>query len=203
MSVLCSLLLVAMAVVDLHGAEYALLLAVFPLMFAAPSAAVLLRQAARGDEVFELYEGGLAHTVGGVRRSWTWDQVRAIDVSERGPGSLTGSDVDCAIRFDDGELVRFTGLTQDCREIIGALGVHRADAASEPARQPNQRRAVTVLSLITLACAGTATWAITSTAGSTDGEANFGFAMLAVVCAVTGFFSGLFLLMTVRHGGRL
>src|SRR5689334_4353671 len=103
-------LLALMIVIDLGGAQYGLVFAAFPFLLAAPASVVLLRKA-RKPEVIELYEGGLAHILAGVRRQWSWEQVRAVDVAERGTYSYTGSDIDCTIRFDDGALLHFTGLT--------------------------------------------------------------------------------------------
>ena len=195
-----ALLLVLMFVIDLDGAQYALIFAAFPLLIAGPAAVVLLRKA-RAPEVIELYDGGIAHVLGGTRRSWTWEQVRAIDVVERGEYSYTGSDLDCTIRFDDGQLLHFSGLTQDSRVIVGALGTHCAAAAREPVRKAYKARAVAVLGGITLAGGGVATWAFFTAADTPDGGDQFGLAILAVACVVPAVIS-LILLISVLVTGR-
>ncbi|NGY64870.1 hypothetical protein G7043_38745 [Lentzea sp. NEAU-D13] len=195
-----ALLLVLMFVIDLGGAQYALIFAAFPLLLAAPASAVLLRKA-RVPEVIELYDGGIAHVLGGTRRSWTWEQVRAIDVAERGEHSYTGSDLDCAIRFDDGQLLHFSGLTQDSRVIVGALGRHCAAAAREPVRKAYKARAVAILGGITLVGGGVATWAFFTVPHTADGGDQFGLAMLAVACVVPAVIS-LILLISVLVTGR-
>ncbi|WP_086661649.1 hypothetical protein [Lentzea kentuckyensis] len=195
-----ALLLTLMFVVDLGGAQYALVFAAFPLLLAGPAAVVLLRKA-RTPEVIELYDGGIAHVLGGTRRSWTWEQVRAIDVAERGEYSYTGSDLDCTIRFDDGRLLHFSGLTQDSRVIVGALGTHCAAAAREPVRTKYKGRAAAVLGSITLVGGGVAAWAITAVPHTGEGGDQFGLAMLAVACVVPAVIS-LILLISVLVTGR-
>ncbi|GGU13810.1 hypothetical protein [Lentzea flava] len=195
-----ALLLALMFVIDLGGAQYALVFAAFPLLIAGPAAVVLLRKAGK-PEVIELYEDGLAHEFGGVRREWTWDQVTAVDVAERGTYSYTGSDIDCTIRFDDGALLHFTGLTQDSRVIVAALGTHCAAAAREPVRKQVKGRAVAVLGSITLVGGGVAAWAMSAVPGTPDGGDQFGLAMLAVACVVPAVIS-LILLIAVLVTGR-
>lgn len=197
-----ALLLVLMLVVDLGGAEYALVLAAFPLLFAAPAAVVLLRKARR-PELIELYEGGLAHVLAGTRRAWTWEQVKAIDVTERGAYSYTGSDIDCTIRFDDGALLYFSGLTENSRVVVGALGTHCAAAAREPIRKRHKARAVVVLGSVTLVGGGVAAWAFSTSARTVDpdGSTHIGLAMLAVACVVPAVIS-LILLVSVLVTGR-
>lgn len=195
-----ALLLVLMFVIDLGGAQYALVFAAFPLLLAGPAAVVLLRKA-RAPEVIELYDGGIAHVLGGTRRSWTWEQVRAIDVAERGEYSYTGSDLDCTIRFDDGQLLHFSGLTQDSRVIVGALGTHCAAAAREPVRRKYKARAVAVLGGITLVGGGVAAWALSTVPDTADGGDQFGLAMLGVACVVPAVIS-LILLVSVLVTGR-
>ncbi|MGW6928656.1 hypothetical protein ACWGE0_01250 [Lentzea sp. NPDC054927] len=195
-----ALLLVLMFVIDLGGAQYALIFAAFPFLLAAPASVVLLRKA-RTPELIELYDDGIAHVLGGVRRSWTWDQVRAIDVAERGEHSYTGSDLDCTIRFADGNLLHFNGLTENSREIIGALGTHCLDAANEPVRKKHKARAATILGSITLVGGGVATWAFFTVPSTPDGGDQFGLAMLAVACVVPAVIS-LILLISVLVTGR-
>lgn len=195
-----ALLLVLMFVIDLGGAQYALIFAAFPLLIAGPAAVVLLRKA-RTPELIELYDGGIAHVLGGTRRSWTWEQVRAIDVAERGEYSYTGSDIDCTVRFDDGQLLHFSGLTQDSRVIVGALGTHCAAAAREPVRKAHKARAAAILGGITLVGGGVATWAFFTVPHTPDGGDQFGLAMLAVACVVPAVIS-LILLISVLVTGR-
>ncbi|GAB2837635.1 hypothetical protein [Lentzea nigeriaca] len=195
-----ALLLVLMFVIDLDGAQYALIFAAFPLLIAGPAAVVLLRKAGK-PEVIEVYESGLAHEFGGVRRAWTWDQVKAVDVAERGTYSYTGSDIDCTIRFADGALLHFTGLTQDSRVIVAALGTHCAAAAREPIRKHVKGRAAAVLGPITLVGGGITAWAISTIPGTPDGGDQFGLAMLAVACVVPAVIS-LILLISVLVTGR-
>lgn len=200
-TLVCSLLLVLMFLIDLGGAEYALLVAALPLLVAAPAATVLLRKA-RTPELIELYEGGIAHVLGGVRRAWTWQQVRAIDVTERGPGSYTGSDIDCTIRFDDGALVHFTGLTENSRVILGALGTHCAAAAREPVRKQVKGRAEAVLGAIVLAGGGVATWAVLTGMDTIDpdGSTHIRLAFIALVCAVPAFIAAILLVAVLATG---
>ena len=195
-----ALLLVLMFVIDLGGAQYALIFAAFPFLIAAPASVVLLRKA-RKPEVIELYEGGLAHVVGSLRREWTWDQVKAIDVAERGTYSYTGSDIDCTIRFDDRNLLHFSGLTENSREIVAALGTHCAAAAREPVRKAHKARAAAILGSITLVGGGVATWAVLTTPSIAEGGDQFGLAMLAVACVVPALIS-LILLISVLLTGR-
>jgi hypothetical protein len=195
-----ALLLALMFVIDLDGAQYALIFAAFPLLLAGPASVVLLRKA-RTPELIELYDGGIAHVLGGTRRSWTWQQVRAIDVAERGEYSYTGSDIDCTIRFDDGRLLHFSGLTQDSRVIVAALGTHCAAAAREPVRKKHKARAAAVLGGITLVGGGVATWAFSAVPGTAEGGDQFGLAILAVACVVPAVIS-LILLISVLVTGR-
>jgi hypothetical protein len=102
-----------------------------------PAAVVLLRGSGR-PELIELYEHGLAHHCGGVRREWTWDQVEAVDTAERGASSCTGSDLGCTIRFADGALLHFTGLTENSTTIVAALAAHCPAAARVPVRKPTR-----------------------------------------------------------------
>jgi hypothetical protein len=186
-------LLALMFVIDLGGAQYGL-------VFAASAAVVLLRKAGR-PEVIELHDDGIAHVFGGVRRSWAWDEVTAIDVAERGQYSYTGSDVDCTVRFADGNLLHFTGLTENSRAIIAALGTHCVDATREPVRKKHKARAAAILGGITLVGGGVATWAVLTVPETAEGGDQFGLAMLAVACAVPAVIS-LILLISVLVTGR-
>jgi hypothetical protein len=199
-----ALLLAAMFVIDLGGAQYALVVAVFPLLIAGPAAVVLLRRSG-GPELIELYEHGLAHHYGGVRREWTWDQVEAVDVAERGatsyPTSYTGSDPGCTIRFADGALLHFTGLTENSRTIVAALAAHCPAAARVPVRRAHKARAAAVLGGVTLAGGGVAAWAMLTVSHTPGGGDQSGPAMLAVACVVPAVIS-LILLIAVLVTGR-
>jgi hypothetical protein len=195
-----ALLLALMFVIDLGGAQYALIFAAFPLLLAAPASVVLLRKA-RTPEVIELHDDGIAHVLGGLRRSWTWDQVRAIDVAERDKYSYTGSDLDCTVRFADGRMLHFGGLTEDSRAIVSALRTHCLDATREPVRKKYKGRAAAILGSITLVGGGVATWAFFTVPGTPDGGDQFGLAMLAVACVVPAVIS-LILLIAVLVTGR-
>ncbi|MFJ8962174.1 hypothetical protein ACIRG5_22570 [Lentzea sp. NPDC102401] len=193
-------LLALMFMIDLGGAQYGLIFAAFPFVIAAPASVVLLRKAGK-PEVIELYEDGIAHVFGGVRRSWAWDEVKAIDVAERGEYSYTGSDVDCTVRFADGNLLHFSGLTENSRAIIAALGTHCKDATNEPVRKKYKGRAAAILGSITLVGGGVATWAVLTVPQTAEGGDQFGLAMLAVACAVPAVIS-LILLISVLVTGR-
>ncbi|SFR27733.1 hypothetical protein SAMN04488564_111201 [Lentzea waywayandensis] len=193
-------LLTLMFVIDLGGAQYGLIFAAFPFLITAPASVVLLRKARR-PEVIELHEDGIAHVLGGVRRSWAWDEVRAIDVAERGEYSYTGSDVDCTVRFADGTLLHFNGLTENSRAIIGALGTHCLDATREPVHKKHKARAAAILGTITLVGGGVATWAVLTVPTTAEGGDQFGLAMLAVACTVPAVIS-LILLISVLVTGR-
>ncbi|MGW4211036.1 hypothetical protein ACWEIJ_23805 [Lentzea sp. NPDC004789] len=195
-----AVLLAAMFVIDLRGAQYTLVFAVFPLLIAGPAAVVLLRGSGR-PELIELYQDGLAHHFGGVRREWTWDQVAAVDVTERGVSSYTGSDLGCTIRFSDGALLHFTGLTENGRAIVAALARYCPAAARVPVRKAHKARAAAVLGGVTLAGGGVATWAMLTVARTPGGGDQFGLAMLAVACVVPAVIS-LILLIAVLVTGR-
>lgn len=198
-ALISSLLLVLMFLVDLDGGQYALLFAAYPLLISVPAAVVLLRP--RVPETFELHEGGLAHIRAGHRRAWTWAQVRAIDVLQSGPVSRRGAGLDCTIRFDDGEVVRFDGFTENAGEIAAALGEHCAAAARERVRPQRLGRTVAVLGGVTVVGAGVATWAMLRIPQVADGGDQFGLAMLAVACVVPALIS-LILLISVLVTGR-
>src|SRR5689334_5768354 len=110
-----------------------------------------------------IYEHGLAHHFGGVRREWTWDQVEAVDVANLG----------CTIRFSDGALLHFTGQTENSRTIVAALDTHCPAAASVPVRKTQKARAAAVLGGITLAGGGVATWATLTVSHTPDGGDQF------------------------------
>ncbi|WP_156213825.1 hypothetical protein [Lentzea aerocolonigenes] len=190
-SLICSLLVVAAFVLDFDGAELALLAFAFPLLISVPAAVVMLRNS-RIQEAFELHEGGLAQVRNGVRRAWEWDQVRAIDLTPR------GTDLICAVRFDDDEVVGFSASdTDDGLAITDALGEHCADALRRPAR--TQRR-IGAMAAITLAGAGgaaAAIWAALQTVAD-DGGTHFGLAMVAVTGFVTAVITGVALIAVLR-----
>jgi hypothetical protein len=198
-ALISSLLLVMMFLVDLDGAQYALLFAGYPLLISAPAAILLLRP--RAPETFELHEGGLAHLRGGQRRAWAWEQVRAITVLQNGPVSRSGAGIHCAIRFDDGEVVRFDGLTENAGEIAAALGDNCAEAAREDVNPRWRLRAVAVLGSVTVIGAGVATWAALRVPQTAQGGDQFGLAMLAVACVAPAVIS-LILLISVLVTGR-
>lgn len=104
-------------------------------------------------EVIELHEDGIAHVLGGVRRSWTWDQVQALDVAE-------SPEADCTIRFTDGQLLHISGLTDTSRAIVAALTTRCLDARREPVRRKHKRRGAAVLGGAALVCGGVAAWAV-------------------------------------------
>lgn len=186
-SLVCSLLVVLAFVLDGDGAELALLAFVFPLLVSVPAAVVMLRNA-RIQETFELSEGGLSRVRDGVRQGWTWGQVRAIDLVER------GTDLVCVVRFDDDELVRFSGLdTGDSLAIHDALGEHCVDALRRPARRERRTPAAGAMAGITLAGAGgagAALWAFFQT-GESDGGTHFGLAMIAAAGFATAVVTGI------------
>lgn len=196
-----ALLLVLMFVVDfdVNGFQYVLVFAAYPLLIFGPLAVMLLRP--RVPETFELYEGGLAHIRGGHRRAWTWQQVRAITVLQNGPISRSGAGIDCTIGFDDGEVVRFDGFTENAGEIAGALGGHCAEAARHDVNPRQLSRSVALLGGITVVGAGVATWAILTVPRIAEGGDQFGLAMLAVACAVPAIIS-LILLISVLLTAR-
>jgi hypothetical protein len=127
--------------------------------------------------------------------------VRAVDVAERGERSYTGSDLDCTIRFHDGRLLHFSGLTENSRVIVGALDTHCPAAAREPVRKKYKVRAASILGAITLVTGAVATWAVYTVPRTQDGGDQFGLAMLAVACVVPAVIS-LILLISVLVTGR-
>ncbi|MFS8099142.1 hypothetical protein LFM09_18615 [Lentzea alba] len=183
-SLVCSLLVVLAFVLDLGGAELALLAAAYPLLVSAPVAVGMLRNSAI-RETFELHEGGLARVRSGVRKSWTWDRVRAIDLTAQGP------DLVCAVRFDDGELIRFTSAeTENSLAIHHALGEHCVEALERPARTD---RSAPALSVLTLAGAGGAAAAICTAFQIDDPETQFGLVVVAIGGSVTAVITGILL----------
>jgi hypothetical protein len=200
-ALISALLLVLMFVIDfdVDGFQYVLVFAAYPLLIFAPVAVLLLRP--RVPETFELYDGGLAHVRGGHRRAWTWQQVRSITVLQNGPISRSGAGIDCTVRFDDGEVVRFDGFTENAGEIAAALGDNCAEAAREDVNPRWRVRAVAVLSGVTVIGAGVATWAALRVPQTAEGGDQFGLAMLAVACVVPAVIS-LILLISVLVTGR-
>lgn len=197
-----ALLLVLMFVIDydVNGFQYVLVFAAYPLLIFAPVAVLMLRP--RVPETFELYDGGLAHIRGGHRRAWTWQQVRAITVRQNGPISRSGAGINCTVRFDDGEVVRFDGFTENAGEIAGALGEHCAEAARQDVNPRQFGRSVALLGGITVIGAGVATWAVLTIPRIAAGDGRFGLAMLAVACAVPAIISLIlliFVLLTARR----
>jgi hypothetical protein len=189
-SLFCSLLIVLAFVLDFGGAELALLAAVYPMLLSVPAAVVMLRNA-RIPETFELHEGGLARVRAGVRQAWTWDQVRAIDVTTR------GTDLMCAVRFDDDEVISFSGLdTDDSLAIHDALFEHRSDALEHRAKRERRAPIVSVMSGITLAGlggVGVAAWAFVHVPAD-EGTTLFGLAMFGVVGCATAVITGILLI---------
>ncbi|MDT7784596.1 MAG: hypothetical protein QOF58_3015 [Pseudonocardiales bacterium] len=189
-SLICSLLAVLAFVLDFDGAELALLAFAFPLLVSVPAAVVMLRNS-RIQETFELHENGLARVRNGVRQAWTWDQVRALDLTPR------GTDLACAVRFDD-EVVEFSATdTDNGLALTDALGEHCEQALGRPAR--TQRR-IGAMAAITLAGAGGATaaiWAAVQTAAD-DGGRHFGLAMVAATGFVTAVITGVALIAVLR-----
>ncbi|MFC3893923.1 hypothetical protein ACFOWZ_20800 [Lentzea rhizosphaerae] len=189
-SLFCSLLIVLAFVLDFGGAELALLAAAYPMLISVPAAVVMLRNA-RIKETFELHEGGLARVRAGVRQAWTWDQVRAIDVTTR------GTDLMCAVRFDDDELISFSGSdTDDSLAIHDALFEHRSDALEHRAKRERRAALVSAMSAITLAGAGgagAAAWVFATTPKG-EGAVHFGLAMFAVVGFATAVITGILLI---------
>ena len=193
-SLICSLLVVLAFVLDFDGAELALLAFAYPLLVSVPAAAVMLRNS-RIRETFELHENGLARVRDGVRQAWTWDRVRAIDLTPR------GTDLVCAVRFDDGELVRFSGMdTGDSLAIHDALGEHCLDALAQRAVPERRGPAAGALAAITLAGAGgagLAMWVFSRTAES-DGARHFGLAMIAAAGCATAIITAILLIAVLR-----
>src|SRR5688572_29759234 len=191
-SLFCALLVVLAFLLDLGGAELALLGAAFPMLVSVPAAVVMLRNA-RIRETFELHEGGLARVRAGTRQAWTWDQVRAIDLTTQ------GADLMCTVRFDDGEVVRFSGLdTENSLAIHDALGEHCLEALTQ--RATKERRRVGALAAITLVGAGgaaAALWTGLRTADP-DGGTHFGLAMVAAAGFVTALVTGIALIAVLR-----
>ncbi|WP_330275670.1 hypothetical protein OG205_08385 [Lentzea sp. NBC_00516] len=184
-AVVSAALLALSFVIDLDGAERGLIFAVIPLVPAVAAAVVLLLKAGP-SEVIELYEDGIAHVFGGVRRSWAWDQVQAIDVAER----VGYTEADCTVRFTDGNLLYFSGSTENSRVIIGVLTRHCVDAGREPLRARHKGRTAAFLGGVTLISGGVAAW------GYLDGPTVF-----TVACAVPAVLS-LILLISVLVTGR-
>lgn len=193
-SLICSLLLVAAFVLDLGGAELALLAAGYPMLVSVPAAVVLLRRA-RLRETFELHEGGLARVRAGVRQAWTWDQVHAVDLTTRGTELL------CAVRFDDDVVVRFSAVdTEDGVAIVDALTAHRDDALQHPAVRDRRGPAVSAMAAVTLAGAGgagAALWVALHTADP-GGTTHFGLAMVAAAGFATAVVTGIPLIAVLR-----
>ncbi|MET9633042.1 hypothetical protein ABZX92_36855 [Lentzea sp. NPDC006480] len=132
-SLICSLLVVLAFVLDFDGAQLALLAFAFPLLISVPAAVVMLRNS-RLQETFELHEDGLARVRNGVRQAWTWNQVRALDLTPR------GTDLVCAIRFDDDEVVSFSATDTD-REAPALLFMRIRPRSSTSARSSRCSRA--------------------------------------------------------------
>ncbi|HEX8866869.1 MAG TPA: hypothetical protein VF821_14520, partial [Lentzea sp.] len=189
-SLICSLLVVLAFVLDADGAELALIAFAYPLLISVPAAVVMLRNS-RVHETFELHEGGLARVRDGVRQAWTWNQVRAIDLTPR------GTDLACAVRFDD-EVVTFSVAdTDDGLAIADALGEHCVDALERPART---ERRVGAMAAITLAGAGGAAlaiWVAFQTAED-EGATHFGLAMVAAAGFATAVVTGIALIAVLR-----
>ncbi|MDX8055005.1 hypothetical protein SK571_37015 [Lentzea sp. BCCO 10_0798] len=194
MALACAALTAAGFVVDLGGAEDGLVFAVIPLLLFAPSAVLLLSTPGK-PELIELDDDGIAHVLGGVKRSWAWDQVAALDINEPQEYSYDGSS--CTVRFTDGQLLHVSGRTENSRAIVAALTTHGADAQREPVRKKHKRRAAAVLGGITLVCGSVATWAIVAQKSGEPLE----LAQPAVACATPAVIS-LILLVSVLVTGR-
>ncbi|MET9633307.1 hypothetical protein ABZX92_38200, partial [Lentzea sp. NPDC006480] len=108
------------------------------------------------------------------------------------------TDLVCAIRFDDDEVVSFSATdTDDSLAITGALAVHCEQALGRPA---GTQRRIGAMAAITLAGAGgatTAVWAAFQTPESAGGT-HFGLAMVAVTGFVTAVITGTALIAVVR-----
>ncbi|MGW6442506.1 hypothetical protein [Lentzea sp. NPDC055074] len=193
-AVACAALLAGSFVIDLGGAENGLVFAVMPLVLAAPYAVVLLVRPGR-QQLIELDDEGITHAVSELRRSWTWDQVEAVDIAE--PREYTTDGPGATVRFTDGRLLYFSGLTENSRVIVSALTTRCPDARREPVRAPHKRRAATVLSVVTLACGGVAAWAVVAYRGGEPLE----LAQPAVALATPAVIS-LILLIAVLVTGR-
>jgi hypothetical protein len=190
-SLICSLLVALAFILDFDGAELALLAFAFPLLVSVPASAVMLRDS-RVRETFELHENGLARVRNGVRQAWTWDQVRALDLTSR------GTDLVCAVRFDDGEVVGFSAPdTEDGLALTDALGRHCAHALREPARTQRRIGAIAAITLAGAGGAGVALWTFSRTAES-DGGTHFGLAMVAAAGFATAVVTGTALIAVLR-----
>ncbi|MCR3754237.1 hypothetical protein [Lentzea californiensis] len=179
-------------VIDLGGAERGLIFAVMPLLFYTGAAAVLLVKQGPPEEI-ELHEDGIVHVLGGVRQSWAWDQVRALDVAEHAGHSKAG----CMIRFNDGQLLHISGLTENSPAIVTALTTRCLDARREPVRRRHKRRGAAGLGGVALVCGGVATWAVVA---QLSGD-PFKLARPAVALAIPAVIS-LTLLIAVLVTGR-
>lgn len=194
--------LIAMLVVDLDGFEYAALLALLPFTPLALIAWMGLRPGARVPETYEVHEGGIAQVKGGVRRSWTWERVRAVRMMTS--GGPAGEVVRCSVQFDDGVVLGLSNSAADFPDLLVALGEHCPEAIRSPAPPSDLRRSVLLLGAITAVGAGVATWSVLRVFATADetGGSQFGLAMLAVVCAVPAVFSAVLLVTTVVTNRR-
>lgn len=191
-AVACAALLATGFVADLGGAENGLVFAMIPLVLSAV-AAVLLRARPGRVELIQLDDDGIAHVLGGVKRSWAWDEVAAVDFAEP---SVDGSGA--TVRFTDGRLLHFGGATEDSRAIVAALTTRCPDATREPVRARHKRRVATVLGGVALVCGGTAAWAVAAHASGEPLE----LARPAVALATPAVVSLILLIAVVVTGRR-
>ncbi|MFJ5991638.1 hypothetical protein [Lentzea sp. NPDC092896] len=179
LSLACAAMVALSFVIDLDGAENGLVFALIPLGLNAPAAFLLLRKARR-PEVIELHDDGIAHVIGGVTRSWRWDQVSTIDATEQ-------LEPDCTLRFSDGAMLHISGTTQNSRLIVSTLTTHCLDATRAPLRSRHKRYTAVVLGAVTLV-----TGAVAVLTGPT---------VFTVACGVMAVLS-LILLISVLVTGR-
>ncbi|MER5217319.1 hypothetical protein ABT063_44045 [Streptomyces sp. NPDC002838] len=119
-----------------------LALAVIPTIAGLPIAVVQLTRARRSgrDEVYLLYENGLAHRVSGRVRSWTWGEVAFLRANPDAPeyehtqipyvrmARRLGWHFRCVVRFTDESGIRIDGYTADGPAIARTLLARRPDA---------------------------------------------------------------------------
>ncbi|WP_168200607.1 hypothetical protein [Allokutzneria sp. NRRL B-24872] len=102
----------------------------------------LLVKALRGglNEVFEVHEHGLVHN----GRSWRWEQVVSIDSGhppqQNGATRLLGTGHRCVVRFDDGQRIRFDGLTLESDRLESLVRHHCPTAGPQPHHEQRWRR---------------------------------------------------------------
>ncbi|MEV1321549.1 hypothetical protein AB0J14_36355 [Micromonospora arborensis] len=90
---------------------------------ALPLAITQLTKALRGGfaESYEIHEYGLAQVRWGTRRTWTWEQVYGVVVTEKGGSPRFGWDFGCLVSLRDGSRLQFNGLTRDARVLAETL----------------------------------------------------------------------------------